>query len=308
MLDYHVHLWPHEIRADSTEYHLEKLARYCEKAQAKGVEEIALTEHLFRFTCAVDVVGGFWRRDPNALLGEQVAKYFKHHATADLDAYVEAVLAAKAAGLPVVLGLEVDYYPGLMPQVAKLLAGYPFDVLLGSIHWIGAWMFDDLSNDVGVAEWDKRDIDEVWRAYTEALEELAATKTCDVLAHPDLVKLTGRRASKGAIDECYARMAEAAAASAMAAELSSAGWRKPVDEAYPAFDLLERFHANGVAITTASDTHGSADVAYRTDELRVIAQGAGYTNLRAFRSRHGREVPISSGAGGIDASTDDSRT
>ena len=30
-----------------------------------------------------------------------------------------------------------------MDDVAALLAGYPFDVLLGSVHWLGAFMFDD---------------------------------------------------------------------------------------------------------------------------------------------------------------------
>ena len=45
-----------------------------------------------------------------------------------------------------VLGLEVDYYRGRMDEVADLLAGYPFDVLLGSVHWVGAWRFDDLDD------------------------------------------------------------------------------------------------------------------------------------------------------------------
>jgi histidinol-phosphatase (PHP family) len=195
-----------------------------------------------------------------------------------------------------------------MPQVAKLLTGYPFDVLLGSVHWIGAWMFDDLSNEVGLAEWDHRDIEEVWRAYTEALEELAGTKTCDVLAHPDLVKITGRRASPSLVADCNERISEAAAASGMAAEFSSAGWRRPVAEAYPSFDLLERFRAHDVSITTASDAHGVPDVADRADELLAIAQKAGYKTLRSFRARQGRDVPITSRTGRLDVSMGETST
>ena len=59
---------------------------------------------------------------------------------------MECVSAAKDAGLPVVLGLEVDYYRGRMDDVATLLAGYPFDVLLGSVHWLGTWRFDDIDD------------------------------------------------------------------------------------------------------------------------------------------------------------------
>ena len=122
-----------------------------------------------------------------------MAEYFEHHAHADLDAYVELAVAAKASGLPVVVGLEVDFYRGRMDRVADLLAGYPFDVLLGSVHWIGAWRFDHLDDPVSMAQWSARDVDRCWDDYTAAVEELAATATCDVLAHPDLIKAAGRR-------------------------------------------------------------------------------------------------------------------
>lgn len=295
LLDYHVHLWPHAERAAAGEYRLERLARYCERATAAGVEEIALTEHLFRFRAGRAAVGQFYDDEPDPVLRENMSGYFDHHATADLDEYVEAALAAKRAGLPVVLGLEVDYYAGRMDAVSRLLAGYPFDVLLGSVHWIGTWMFDDIGNEVAEREWRRRGAEQAWRGYTEALEELAATHACDVLAHPDLVKVTGRRPSQGLLGECHDRMAEAAASSGMAAEISSAGWRKPVAEAYPAKDLLARFRARGVPVTTASDSHGPCDVAQRADDLARLATGAGYTTLRAFRAREGRDVPVLAG-------------
>src|SRR5439155_821731 len=80
--------------------------------------------------------------------------------------FVEVVLAAKAAGLPVLLGMEVDHYAGRMDRVADVLRGYPFDVLLGSVHWIGGWGFDILGDPVVDAEWDARSIESVWDGYT----------------------------------------------------------------------------------------------------------------------------------------------
>ena len=97
-----------------------------------------------------------------------------------------------------------------MDEVADLLAGYPFDVLLGSVHWMGAWRFDDLSDEVSMAEWSARSVEGAWDAYTGRLEELAASGTCDVLAHPDLIKVTGRAPEHP--EEWWDRMAEAAAA------------------------------------------------------------------------------------------------
>jgi len=333
MLDYHLHLWPHGER--DTEPTLDQLGDYCERAAAAGVSEIALTEHLFRFVQADAVLGGWWDDDPDPVLRHSAATYWAEHAHADLDTYVETVLAAKRAGLPVVLGLEVDYYPDRMDKVAVLLAGYPFDVLLGSVHWIGAWLFDVLGEAAVAAEWDRREVADVWDAYTRALEELAATGVCDVLAHPDLVKVAGHRPEDGSgagadrvgdgsgadvggggsgadvgrsgsgagrsgagggvpsvLDECHARMAEAAARSGMAAEVSSAGWRKPAAEAYPAPALLTRFRAAGVPVTTASDAHSLPTVAHRSADLRALVTAAGYETLTAFRARCPHPVEI----------------
>ena len=288
MLDYHLHLWPHGRRGEGET--VDRLAEYCEKATAAGVAEIAVTEHLFRFVQADAVLAGFWDDDPDPALRRTMAAYWADHAREDLDAYVEAALAAKAAGLPVVLGLEVDHYAGRMDKVAALLSGYPFDVLLGSVHWVGAWGFDDYEDPVVAAEWDRRGTEEAWRGYTDALEELAASGVCDVLAHPDLCKVTGR--VPDVPGEFYDRMAEAAAASGMAAEVSSAGWRKPVGEAYPAPELLRRFAARGVPVTTASDAHALPDVADRAGDLRALVRSAGYTELTAYRGRRPRPVAL----------------
>jgi len=180
-----------------------------------------------------------------------------------------------------------------MEDVAALLAGYPFDVLLGSVHWIGTWRFDDLADPVSMDQWTVRDVDAAWSDYVTAIEELAASGTCDVLAHPDLIKVAGHRPR--APEECWDRLVEAAVSSGMAAELSSAGWRKPVSEAYPAPPLLERFVRHGVPLTTASDAHGLADVAYRSAELASALAALDVSTLRAFRGRRPSDIAVGAG-------------
>ncbi|HEY3240493.1 MAG TPA: histidinol phosphatase, partial [Acidimicrobiia bacterium] len=71
----------------------------------------------------------------------------------------------------------------------------------------------------------------------------------------------------------------------LAAEVNSAGWRKPVGEACPAPGLLARFRAAGVPITTASDAHELALVADGTERLRPLLDAAGYTELAGFDKR-----------------------
>jgi len=251
VIDYHLHLWPHGER--DRQPTLDELAAYCEAAQARGIEEIAITEHLFRFVQADVPLAGVWRDDPNPALKAQAEQYWREHNAADLDAYVEAGLAAKQAGLPIVLGLEVDHYAGRMDKVSALLDGYPFDVLLGSVHWIGAWLFDVIESSVAQAEWDHRGVETAWRQYAEAIEELAASGAIDVLAHPDLCKVAGY--SPAVPDEFHDR-------------------------------------ARGVPVTTASDAHRLGDVGARTDELKPLLEAAGYDSLVAFTSRRARVVGL----------------
>jgi histidinol-phosphatase (PHP family) len=292
VLDYHLHLWEHgrDAPLDAT---LEQVAAYCAHAVEHGVTEIALTEHLHRFRQVDDLFRGWWDDDESdPALRAAMADWWDEDLGGDLDRYVEVALAAKAEGLPVVLGLEVDYMAGRMDRVAELLAGYPFDVLLGSVHWLGGWGFDNWQVPAFGAEWDRRSIESIWDEYTRALEELAASATCDVLAHPDLVKVYGRRPGAATLEECHARMAEAAASSGMAAEVSSAGWFKPIDEAYPAATLLDRFRAAGVPITTASDAHRLERVAAKRAEVRALVTASGYDSLCAFEGRQRKVVPL----------------
>jgi histidinol-phosphatase (PHP family) len=289
MFDYHLHLLQH---GEDGPYTAAAVRAYAEAAAARGVSEICLTEHLFRFRQADRLLGGWWDADPDGVLRDQTAAYWAAHATGDLDAYAGAVLEAAAEPVAdrdpprarILLGLEVDYYPGRMDEVAGLLAGYPFDLLLGSVHWLGSWGFDQIGEPAVDRQWGAREAEAVWDAYTGAVEELAATRTTDVLAHPDLAKVSGVRPA-GDPAPWWDRLARAAAGNDVAAEVNSAGWRKPVAEAYPAPGLLARFRTAGVPVTTASDAHELALVADGTERLRPLLDAAGYTELAAFDKR-----------------------
>jgi histidinol-phosphatase (PHP family) len=290
VIDYHVHLWPHQPNL-SLQASVDQIAQYCQHAAGLGVTELAITEHTSRFIQFDAVLRGWWEDDPSPALRAATIKYWDEEMGGDLDQYAQTVQAARAAGLPVVAGLEVDYFPGQMEKTASLLEGYPFDVLLGSVHWIGAWLVNALDWAVSEREWASRGVERVWADYTRCVEELAGTGTVDVLAHPDLVKITGHRPDVP--DEFHDRIAEAARASGLAAELNSAGWRRPAAaEAYPAPPLLQRFRELGVPVTTASDGHEIDDVSWRIADLVTMARAAGYTEVTAFRGRRPAPQPL----------------
>ena len=269
---------------------IEQLGAYCDRAGSQGVSEIAVTEHFYRFEQAQSILAGYFRRYPESPMRDLMEHYWERNGTADLDQYVTVAQQAKAAGLPIKIGLEVDYYPEAMTTVQSLLDGYPFDVLLGSVHWIDVWPFDHVDDPFVMAGWERVGVEPAWAADTRALEELAATRTVDVLAHPDLIKVAGHRPAVP--EEYFDRMAEAAAGAGIAAEVSSAGLRKPVEEIYPAPALLERLLALGVPLTTASDAHGLGDVADRAPAIKELLSARGVRTLRGFDRRVGSAIAI----------------
>jgi histidinol-phosphatase (PHP family) len=295
VIDYHVHLWrhaPHQSLLAS----VDQIGAYCAHAARLGVTELAITEHSSRFRQLDTLLRGWWEDDPSPARRAETSTCWDEELGADLDQYVATALAAKAAGLPIVIGLEVDYLPGQMDRVAGLLQGYPFDVLVGSVHWIGAWLFDALDWAQAQQQWAARGVERVWDDYTTSVEELAGSGAVDVLAHPDLAKVAGH--CPAVPDEFYDRIAEAARSCGLVAELNAAGWRKPCAEAYPDPRLLTRFHDNEVAITTASDAHQLADVAWRVTDLTAMAIAAGYSEASSFRSRSRAPHPLAGNRAG----------
>ncbi|MGD0054452.1 MAG: histidinol-phosphatase [Acidimicrobiales bacterium] len=290
MLDYHLHLWPHE--ESSVWFKLDQIADYCDEAASHGVDEVALTEHTSRFADVVSAVGPFWLKFGHEPTSPVLAQYLDWHGRNSLERYVELAQRAKDEGLPVKIGLEVDYYKDQMDIVSPILAQYPFDVLIGSVHWLGSWQFDDYEVPTHFHEWTVRDVDQCWADYTVAIEELAAANAVDVLAHVDLIKVAGFQASDRA--PFWDLMASAAAGADLSVECSSAGWKKPVGEQYPSEGLIERLVAQGVTFTTASDAHSLERVGERADDLADLLESHGVTQLASYSARRRQLVPLRS--------------
>lgn len=279
-VDSHVHLQPHGEAPPITR---ERIELYVESARAHGVDRIAFTEHLFRFREAFDLLHGWWEADrANPALAEATQRYLEDEASSSVAEYVRVVEEAKSAGLPVLLGLEMDWFAGQGEKLSRFLAPYDWDIVLGSVHWIGAWGFDSGSG-AAYAEWERRDIDSVFADYAALLSDLAASGLCDVLAHPDLPKLFGHRPST--FTPLHEAIVAAAVDAGCAVEINSNGYNKPVAEAYPALPVLERARAAELPITFASDAHEPERVGERFDDLAALAVRAGYDEFISFEQR-----------------------
>jgi len=269
IVDYHMHLRDPDERVDHT---IEAVEKYVETAAKRGVDEIGFTEHVYYF----EQTRGFW--DP---------QYMLERCIHDLERYVDAVVEAKERGLPVKLGLEVDYFSGRERETAEVLAPYPWDYLLGSVHYVDGFPVDQ---EPGLVE--KLGPHEAWRRYFVCLRNAARSGLFDSLSHPDLVKHHGPRPDPETVQLLHEETADAIEAAGVCVEVSSAGLHKPVGELYPDPPLLDACHVRGVPITLASDAHVPQNIGRDLDRAIAHARAAGYETVTVFDRRERRQEPL----------------
>lgn len=265
IVDYHIHL---RNGRERIAHDTESVDPFVEAARAAGVDEIGFTEHVYYF------------RQTRTLW---TVPYQSERCLYDLETYVGAIAEARARGLPVKLGLEVDYVPDREDETRALLAPYPWDYLLGSVHFV-----DGLAVDGEPRMHRELGVEEAWRRYFETLARAASSGLFDSLSHPDLVKVFGDRAA----DFDYGPVADAIADAGIAVEVSTAGLRKPVGELYPHPDFLGACRARDVPVTTGSDAHSPEVVGRDFDRARELLRSAGYETVTVFEHRHARQEPL----------------
>jgi histidinol-phosphatase (PHP family) len=273
LTDYHVHLRPDDVDASVERYFTAQNAeRYRTVASERGIEELGVAEHVYRFGQALDV----WRHP-----------FWRRYARDDLDAYCEFVREETDLRL----GIEADFVPGAEDRTATLLEARPWDYVVGSVHFLADGALDVEEFDVWAGGADP---DRVWRRYFETIAESARSGLFDVIAHPDLVKMWGgeRPRPDGDPRRYYEPAVEAFAEAGVAVEVSTAGWRKPVGEIYPAPAYLEMVVEAGCPIALSSDAHVPDDLAYRYDDALELLDSLGVGELSVFEGRRRRLEPI----------------
>ncbi len=291
MSDYHLHLHEHEPARDGPPpgvYPDGLIESYVEVAATRGVFELGFTEHLYRCVESTAALGRFWESEPRADLAAQSRDFVNGDRNLTLAGYVDAVLAAKNRGLPVKLGLEVDFFPDSIERVLELISPYPWDFLIGSVHWVGGWAMDSSRVDY---EFARRGVEQAWIDYFELEATLAGSGAVDVLAHVDVCKKHGHRPAEEPVD-LYAAVVEGARRSGTAVEVSSQGLRQPAGEVYPSPRFLGMFHSAGVPVTLASDAHNAATAGWGHDQVVAAARTAGYESHSRFDQRNRSEVPL----------------
>ena len=252
--DYHTHPQGHRLQP----YTLELLQPWVDSARQRGLSDIAFTDH------------------------------DRYHAGIDFD--VIQRLREANADIRIRAGIELDNDPVHSPASRRWIEQHwdRLDFVLGSVHFLDRTdqMFDSVP--VGAEQFAGRDVDAVYEDYFRRVREVAASGLVDCLAHIDLIKIHGHRPS-GDVRALANETLEFIAGRGLAIELSTAGWRKPVNELYPGDDLIALAMDKGIPFTTASDAHSHVQLAENYERLGETIRRFGIRQICTFE-RHQRQL------------------
>ncbi|MFH0862635.1 MAG: histidinol-phosphatase HisJ [Candidatus Altiarchaeota archaeon] len=271
MIDTHVHT-KHCPHAEG------EVSEYVKAAKAKGISVIGFSEHY-------PLPEGF--KDP---VGDCAMK------RESLAGYLSELKAAR--GPNVLAGTEVDYIPGYADEL-KSLKGLGLDYVIGSVHFIGGWVFD--YSDEVFAEGLRRqfggDIDRCIGEYFRLVQGLVKSDAVDVVAHLDLIKKFNGggkyfRGDNEAFASGIERTLQLIRMKGLILEVNTSGFDKPAGDMYPSEDVLRRAHELDIGITLGSDAHKPSQVGRHFDKALACLRGIGYDRLCFFRGRNPDSVAL----------------
>lgn len=232
-------------------------------ARMQGIDELGISDH-YTLTPGEPVC---WSMDVEQLENYVVA--------------VQQLIAATAD--PIVrLGLEADYFPETVATVTARLVDYPFDYIIGSIHFL-----DGFPVDTDPCDWEplsQYERNAIWQQYFARIREMVTHDIFDIVGHLDLPKKFGFLPTIDISNDINDTL-DAIADAKMAIEINTAGWHKNINEAYPSADILAAACRRDIPFVINADAHSAGDLSRDFDRAYALAAHAGYTRVARYQNR-----------------------
>ena len=265
-IDYHTH----HVRCGHASGNLEE---YVQRGVEIGLQQLGLSDHM-------------------PLLHVDPATYYSGMAMPmdELPRYVEECLYLKdkyKEQIDIRLGLEGDYIEGYEREIEAIVNAYPWDYVIGSVHFLGEW---DISDSRQLHGWEGKRAADVYRQYYDAVQKAAKTGFYSYIGHLDVIKRFGYKPEED-MAEVERETVDVIADCGLAIELNASGLRMPCEEMFPSRRILAYCLERGVPLTVGSDAHQPAKLASKLDQAVALLKDIGFTELATFKA--GRREMIS---------------
>lgn len=246
MKDLHIHI-------ERGPYTVEWAERFIDKAVFMGLDEICLLEHSIRFK---EFHPAFKEaREYSSYQQKWFDEKAKTAHTLDEFKGLAERIRQKNYPLKVSFALEICYFEQHNDFIKGLTSDGFFDYLLGSVHWIDNWTFNQRKY-----QWLTRDINYIYKRYFELENALVESNIFDIIAHPDLITCHNLYPDYDLTDT-YRNLCANIKAHNMLLELNtSKGFG--INKSF--FDIA---NALNVRFSTGSDAHRPEDVGRGIEQL-----------------------------------------
>jgi histidinol-phosphatase (PHP family) len=255
---------------------------FCRAAYEKGLQSLGFSAHA-PITAKTGLRTDWHLRDER--LGE----------------YLDSVHSAKKrweGKLPVYIGLEVDFIPGITGPADKDYREMSLDYIIASVHYVLPPKGEPFTVD-GPEEISRQGIKEGFggvpmgmvESYFDSEAAMIRAGGFDVLGHPDLVKLHNKgnrlfNPQSGFYQEKIAALAELLVGTGVPSELNTGGLnRDRISECYPSLDFLKKLREQNVPIVINADAHKAEELDGHYEEARKSMLEAGYTETVIFNGK-----------------------
>lgn len=262
---------------------------YFIEGRKKGIERFGMVDHLYRF----EEFRGYYEKYilmDDSELGRLQRYWFDRVRMCSIEDFLSAARNMQAKGFPLSIGVEADYFPGGEAELKELLDRYELDYVIGSVHFLDGWGFDNPE----VKEiYESKDLFALYKYAFEHVKAAANSGLFDMIAHLDNLKVFGYRPDESQMIDLYDDVAATLKRAGVASEINTGlAYRYPIKEMCPSPSLLAKLYEHGVPITLSSDSHYPDDIGTLLDEAAELAKRTGYKEIVYFEKRKRHVLPL----------------
>ncbi|MCX6287898.1 MAG: histidinol-phosphatase [Bacteroidetes bacterium] len=192
--------------------------------------------------------------------------------------------------IEILLGIEIDFIPGMTVSFEELCQKYHFDFTIGSVHLVrdgnkdGLWFIDgpDISiYDEGIQRMFGGNGRNAITAYYRQLQEMISEHKPDIIGHLDKVKMYNRGRYFNESDPWYVELIDETlnliADSGSVVEVNTRGlYKKRSDTLFPGPDVLKKILKLNIPVTVSSDAHKPEELSNMFEEARATLRNLGF--------------------------------
>lgn len=266
---------------------------YLKSAKEKGLKQVGLVDHLYRFKETRAYFDQFVIVDDTPL-GKEQRYFFDTIMIEEMDVFIAFVQSQKEKwkqeGIELRLGIEADYFVGGEEMLRPWLEEKPWDFVIGSVHFNKGWGFD---NPDTIDRYNDLDLLALYKDHFHTVEKLIQSGLFDFVAHLDNLKVFNFRPNEDELISMYEKIGDLLMQHNMATELSTGlKYRYPIQECCPSPTFLEVLVKKGVPFTLSSDAHFAVDLGMLIPEAVQQLKDLGVTEIATFKNRKRIMLPI----------------